>query len=210
MVLDPIVVLVSVALLVALSIEVISGRDGYFTQSYLNMQLCASLVYILDFFVALTISPRRLKYLSSHIIVLLISLPYLSLLPNQGLSLGHDPALVIGILPQLRACLALYVVLRWIMREHTIKRLFYAYVVSVLSFTYIAALIFYDCEIGKNEAVINFGDALWWATTALATLGNPFLPVTATGKVLSALLPLVGMLMLPIATSYIMAIYKRQ
>ena len=56
----------------------------------------------------------------------------------------------------------------------------------------------------------NFGDALWWAGANLSTAGSSIIPTTAVGKVLSVMLPMAGMLFLPIFTTYIMELYKKR
>ena len=70
-------------------------------------------------------------------------------------------------------------------------------------FTYFAALIFYDYEIEVNPALHDFGDAIWWASMNLTTVGADIFAVTAVGKILTVLLPTLGMMMFPIFTVYI-------
>lgn len=78
---------------------------------------------------------------------------------------------------------------------------------SVLVFTYLASLVFYDYEILVNPRLADYGDALWWAWMNVTTVGAAIFPVTAVGKVVCVLLPIVGMIFFPIFTVYISQYY---
>ena len=78
---------------------------------------------------------------------------------------------------------------------------------SVLVFTYLASLVFYDYEILVNPRLTDYGDALWWAWMNVTTVGAAIFPVTAVGKVVCVLLPIVGMIFFPIFTVYISQYY---
>ena len=89
-----------------------------------------------------------------------------------------------------------------------VKRLFVAYVFTVVCFTYLAALMFFDYEVGVNERLNGFGNALWWAWMNVTTVGAAIFPVTAIGKVLAVMLPALGMMFFPIFTIYVTNIYS--
>ena len=55
----------------------------------------------------------------------------------------------------------------------------------------------------------DFGDAIWWASMNLTTVGADIFAVTAVGKILTVLLPTLGMMMFPIFTVYVTQIYTR-
>ena len=115
---------------------------------------------------------------------------------------------LMGLVPLLRALLGLYVLFTWIINNR-VTRLLTSYVLSMLVFTYFAALIFYDYEIEVNPALHDFGDAIWWASMNLTTVGADIFAVTAVGKILTVLLPTLGMMMFPIFTVYVTQIYTR-
>ena len=66
--------------------------------------------------------------------------------------------MLIGVMPLMRAFLALYVVVQWLV-DNKIRRLFTAYIFTVVVFTYISALVFYDYEIFVNDKLHGFGNA---------------------------------------------------
>ncbi len=209
-ILDPIVVLASVTLLIALSIEIIGESQTHFSKWYINLQGIICSIFIIDFLLIMVLDKRPWHYFISHLPVLIISLPYLSFLPSYNALTHSEFTTFIGMMPQLRAFLALYIVLRWIIRKPTVRRLLYAYILTVATLTYIAALLFYNSEIEANEHLSSFGDALWWAAMGLTTVGATITPITTTGKILSVVMPLLGMMMLPISTSYLINIYKKR
>ena len=114
--------------------------------------------------------------------------------------------MALATVPLLRSFLALYVVVRW-MVEGKAKRLFWAYIVTVVVFTYLSALLFYDYEILVNDRLHGFGNALWWAWMNVTTVGAAIFPVTTVGKIICVLLPILGMAMFPIFTVYVTTLY---
>lgn len=205
---DYIVLIASLVLIIALSLEVICTPHNHFSEWFIELQLGICIIFIADFFVSMSIQRDRSHYFWSHILILIISLPYLSL-SKLGISVNAEGMVLIALMPILRAFVAIYILLRWIIRGELALRLLYAYVLSVGSFTYISALLFYECELVTNPDLVNFGDALWWASMGLTTTDMTIVPVTVTGKILAVALPLAGMLMLPVATNYLFSMRKK-
>lgn len=98
-------------------------------------------------------------------------------------------------------------------REQSIRsyerrnRIFWAYIFTVVVFTYLSALVFYDYEVGVNTKLTGFGNALWWAWMNVTTVGAQIFAVTAIGKIVTVLLPSLGMMFFPIFTTYILDRY---
>lgn len=78
--------------------------------------------------------------------------------------------MLIGLTPLLRGFLALYIIVAWLARNR-FNQLLAAYLFSVLVFTYLASLVFYDYEILVNPRLADYGDALWWAWMNVTTVG---------------------------------------
>ncbi len=68
-------------------------------------------------------------------------------------------------------------------------KLFFAYIFTVVVFTYISALVFYDYEILVNSKLHGFGNALWWAWMNVTTVGAEIFAVTTIGKIFCVMLP---------------------
>lgn len=102
------------------------------------------------------------------------------------------------------------IIVRWLVSENRMRRLFFAYIFTVVIFTYISGLVFYDYEVLVNPKLHGFGNALWWAWMNVTTVGAEIFPVTAVGKVFCVLLPSLGMMFFPIFTTYVLQEYTHK
>lgn len=161
------------------------------------------LIFLCDFFLRWAAAERGTHFVLHNLLFLLISIPYLNLIHWAGIDLSRSLGMLFGLIPLLRAFLAMVIVAGWLVNNN-VRRLLAAYIFTVVVFTYISALIFYDYEAPVNPALHGFGNALWWAWMNVATVGAAVFPVTAVGKLFSVLLPLVGMMFFPIFTTYIL------
>ena len=193
-------------LLLAMSVEILTGDHRHFSQAYLWIQFAVCIVFLADFFIRLARSERRTRFFLRNLFFLLLSIPYLNLVDWFSLELARGWAMLIGLTPLLRGFLALYIIVAWLARNR-FNQLLAAYLFSVLVFTYLASLVFYDYEILVNPRLTDYGDALWWAWMNVTTVGAAIFPVTAVGKVVCVLLPIVGMIFFPIFTVYISQYY---
>ena len=137
---------------------------------------------------------------------LLLSVPYLNLMLWSGAEPSRSVGMLIGLMPLLRAFLAMVIVTGWLV-GNKVRRLLTAYVFTVVVFTYISGLVFYDYEVLVNPKLHGFGNALWWAWMNVTTVGAEIFPVTAVGKVFCVLLPSLGMMFFPIFTTYVLQEY---
>lgn len=198
-----------VLLLAAFSYELLHGDERHFTHGYLIVQLVVCLLFLLDFFVGWGLAERRGRYFARHFVVLLLAIPWINIVDWCGIRLSHDWAVLVGLLPLLLIVLATWFLLEGLVsiRSH---RIFFTYLCGVLLFTYFAALVFYDLEAPYNRELTSFSNALWWSGLNLSTAGAPIEPMSAVGKLLSVLLPIAGMLFLPIFTTYIVQYNDRR
>ena len=194
-------------LLVSLSWEILAGDHALLTPSYLTIQFLVCVVFLCDFFVRLSLAERKGRFFVRHLFYLLISVPYLNLLAWSGVRMTHDWGILVGLVPMLRAFLAMFVIVQWMARGRRMRWLFTAYLFTVVVFTYLSALVFYDYEVFVNPKLHGFGNALWWAWMNVTTVGAAIFPVTAVGKVVCVLLPSLGMMFFPIFTTYILQEY---
>ncbi len=206
--LDILRVVAGITLLISFSWEMLTTSDQHFTATYLTTQLIVCLVFLADLFIQWRVTTSRNSFLISNLFFLFISIPYLNIIEWFGLTPRHDWALIIGIIPILRAFLALYLIIAWIVQENRMKMLFWAYILTVVLFTYLSALVFYHYETPVNDKLTDFEAAMWWAWMNVTTVGAEIFAVTGIGKVITVLLPILGMLFFPIFTTYILQEYK--
>lgn len=199
--------LAGVVLLVALSWEILAGDHVHLSRSYLTVQFFVCVIFLYDFLVRLLQADRKLHFFVRHLFYLLISIPYLTLISWMGVRMTHDWGILVGLVPMLRAFLAMFIIVRWMALRNRMQWLFAAYLFTVVVFTYLSALVFYDYEALVNPKLEGFGNALWWAWMNVTTVGAAIFPVTAVGKVVCVLLPSLGMMFFPIFTTYILQEY---
>ena len=178
-----------VALLVGISIEVLSGDHLHYSSWYMWLQLVVCIVFMIDFATAMvTTDKNSRRWFWLNLLFFLISIPYLNILSWMNVVPHRGVAIVVAALPLLRSFIAMGVVVWWFI-VGKVSRIFAAYLFTVVCFTYLAALIFYDYEILVNDKLNGFGNALWWAWMNTTTVGAAIFPVTTIGKVLAVLLP---------------------
>ncbi len=197
-----------IVLLFAISWEIIAGDHIDFSPAYMITQFVVCLIFLCDFFVRWGVARRRSRFFWVHLPYLLISIPYLNILDWSGVVLTRDWALLVGLIPMLRAFLAMAIVVQWLVsKRNRMGRVFWAYIFTVVVFTYLSALVFFDYEAGVNPKLVGFGNALWWAWMNVTTVGAQIFAVTAVGKIVTVLLPSLGMMFFPIFTTYILDRY---
>lgn len=207
---DNLAIVGSLILLVALSFEIVMGDHHSFTLYYIAIEGIVCCTYIAKFFSDMRSALHRSSFFWRHLPILLISLPYLAVVMLCGADVNREAALSLGLLPIIRAIISFYRLFIRLVTAQSIDKILLAYLMVTILFTYIAALIFYDIECHINDNLHGFGDAIWWAWMSLTTVGSDIYPTTALGKLLSVVLPLIGMMLLPLFTSYIIALHKRR
>lgn len=201
--------LASILLLASLSVEIIYSRElAPFSALYQHVMFVICIIFIVDFFALMFSSEHRWRFLYRNFVVLVLSVPYHTIATWAGLQLGHTISMILSGVVMLRSIMALYITLRWlIVRRAT--RLLWAYIATVTLCTYLAALLFYEYEAPVNSSVVGFSDALWWAGMNLTTVGAEIFPVTAIGKLICVMLPVLGTAIFPVLTVYITSLYGR-
>ena len=197
-------------LLTAVSWEIIAGDHIHISSAYLTIQFIVCLIFLCDFFVRWAAAERRNRFFWHNLLFLLISSPYLNIRAWSGADRTHDWGMLVGLMPLLRAFLAMVIIVRWLVSKNKMRRLFVAYIFTVVVFTYISGLVFYDYEVLVNPKLHGFGNALWWAWMNVTTVGAEIFPVTAVGKVFCVMLPSLGMMFFPIFTTYVLQEYTHK
>lgn len=197
-----------VALLVGISIEILTGDHQNYSSWYMWLQLAVCIIFMIDFAAAMMATDKNSRrWFWLNMLFFIISIPYLNILSWFNIVPHRGVAIAVAALPLLRSFIAMGVVVWWFIAGK-VSRIFVAYLFTVVCFTYLAALIFYDYEVLVNDKLHGFGNALWWAWMNTTTVGAAIFPVTTVGKVLAVLLPSLGMMFFPIFTIYITNIYN--
>ena len=197
----------SILLLASLSINILYTNElARYGNIYDTAMLIVCLIFIIDYLALAIHDSHTLRFMLRNIPMLVVSIPYHTIAHAIGITINHTLYIIIGIMVMLRGIMALYITLRWLIARRT-TRLLWAYIATVVVCTYFAALFFYAYEAPVNSAIQGFGDALWWAGMNVTTVGATITPITTIGKVISVVLPIIGMAMFPVFTVYITSLY---
>ncbi|MBO7313955.1 MAG: two pore domain potassium channel family protein, partial [Alistipes sp.] len=161
--------LASILLLASLSIEILYSTEfARFSEAYTWAMLIVCIIFVIDFFALMLHNPHPWRFLLRNITMLLLSIPYHFIIEHLGIILNHTESMILSGIVMLRAVMALYITLRWLI-EGRATRILWAYIATVAICTYFAALFFYEYEAPVNSSVESFGDALWWACMNMTT-----------------------------------------
>ncbi|MDQ1293509.1 MAG: voltage-gated potassium channel [Actinomycetota bacterium] len=142
-------------------------------------------LFLLDYGVRFHLSPRKIDFLRGNWIDLMIlALP------------------MFRPLRPLRALLVLRLISRRT-QKHLRGQVLTMVSVTVASFGAVSALAVLEAERGQPDAsILTFEDALWWVLTTVTTVGyGDRYPTTTTGRLIAAVLMLMGIALLSVVTA---------
>lgn len=196
------VLVLSVILIVYISVDSIHDRDFMKNHSYMVFQFWVCVAFIFDFFAEMWITGNKWDYLRHRWYFLLLSVPYLNILPYTGWLVTGEELYFFRFIPLARGAMALSIVIGYISKNRFLGMLV-TYLSILVLVTYFAALVFYQKEGGGvNSAVTDYWDAFWWGCSQVTTLGCDIYPVTSVGRILCCVLSAMGIVMFPLFTVY--------
>lgn len=204
-----VIMLLSLWLIALISIDTFENISFYNQHKFQKWQFWICVVFVLDFFIELFLSPNKWHYIKTRFVFLLVSIPYQAIIYHYGWHLSDQVSYLIRYIPLIRGGYALAIVVSWFTYNKA-TGLFFTYIITLLSTVYFASLTFYLFEYKINPNVHDYQDALWWAAMDVTTVGSNIEAVTGVGRVLSVLLAALGMMMFPIFTVYITNIITRR
>jgi voltage-gated potassium channel len=151
-------------------------------------------IFVAEFVIRIYGAPSRWRYLRRHWIDILAVLPSLRYLRLLGLA---RLAVLLRLLRIVRLGLIARSLidanqaagrLSWIAKRNGIQTL----LIGAFGLVWIGAGLTYEFEHGTNPDFGNFGDAVWWAFTTMATLGHGNGPATVPGRVVASFLMVLG------------------
>lgn len=203
-----IILLMSVFLIVCISIDTFKNLAFYRQPEFMRVQFWICIFFLFDFFVEFILSPRKVHYVATHWVFLLVSIPWLAVINYFGWHFHPQVEYAIQFIPLVRGGYALAIVVGWFTSNRATS-LFWSYIITLFATVYFASLAFYLFEHDVNKLVNDYSSAIWWAAMDVTTVGSNIIAVTPVGRVLSVLLAALGMMMFPIFTVYVTNKMKR-
>ena len=206
--LDGVAIVAGILILVSLSMDIIHRGSYKLSSGVAELQLVVCLIFVLDFIVRTVADHNPRRYFWRNIIILIVSIPWLNLLSWAGVCLHNGVYVLLKCLPLVRALLGVYSTIR-LVTPSRVSAIMWSYIALIVMLTYLSALLFYSYEMGVNPHLEGFGEALWWAGLNMTTVGANIFAVTPMGKILTVILPGLGMILFPLLTVYVTHIVKR-
>ncbi len=197
-----IVLVLSLALIVFISYDTFKGINFLENHVYMDFQFWVCMIFLLDFFTQLVLAKDRKKYFARRWFFLLISIPYLNIIEQFNIQFTPEALYYIRFIPLVRGAYTFELVVGYISTNKAFS-LMTQYAVLLISIVYFTSLIFFYEEKAVNSNINTYWDALYWACMDCSTVGSYINAVTVIGKVLSVVLPVLGMMMLPLFTVFV-------
>ncbi len=202
-----IILTVSAILVWFISEDTFEGLQFYNRPRFMRAQFWICIFFLADFVIEFLLSPRKLHYVATRWLFLLVSIPWLTIFDVLHWHFGPEVEYLLRYIPLVRGGYALAMVVGWFANSKATS-LFWSYLLTLIATIYFSSLAFYLFEGGVNSMVTDYGSALWWACMIVTTVGSSIEAVTPIGRVLSVLLATVGVALFPIFTVYISNLIK--
>ena len=196
------VLFLSLALIAWISYDTFLNKPFLSNYAYMTFQFWVCVIFLIDFFVGLAIADNKRQFIRKNWCFFLISIPYLNIIHLFDLHFSPTVLYYIRYIPLLRGVWALAMVTGYVSKNKAVSML-WQYMAILATSLYILALLFYYEEFHINPGVHDFWDALYFSAMNMTTVGCSFSAITPIGKIISVVLPVLGMLMLPLFTVYI-------
>lgn len=153
-----------------------------------------TLIFLIEFGVRIYAAKSRFAYLKGHFCDLLAVIPTLQFLRVFGLARLVVVFRLIRIVRVAMIARGLISTNRALGRWHRLSQRsgLTTLLVVTFGFFWIGADLAYQLENGVNREFSSYGDSLWWAFSTLATLGYGNGPVTFGGRMVAAVLMVLG------------------
>ena len=200
--LNILVLISSLAILVVISIELLSSSAFPSERFVLNFHLVVCSFFLADFFVRWYYSHEGWHFLGRNLFLLLVSIPYLNIVYATHAQLTHAAWVLLRLIPIARGIYGVSMIVSWMTRSK-MTNLFTTYLVILFTTVYFCSIMFYFVEHGPNPMVKDYWDAFNWSLMNVTTVGSNIFGVTKLGQSLAVVLAAAGMIFFPIFTAYV-------
>lgn len=201
-ILNVLVLASSLAIIVVLSIELLSVKPILSERFILNFHLIVCFIFLADFFVRWYYNKGSLSFLWKNLIFLLVSIPYLNIVYSLTPAISHSAWILLRLIPLTRGIYGITIIVNWMTRSK-MTNLFITYLTVLIVTIYFCSVLFFFMEHGANPLVKDYWDAFNWALMNVTTVGSNIFGVTKLGQSLAVILAAAGMIFFPIFTAYV-------
>lgn len=208
-ILNVLVLASSLAIIIVLSIELLSVKPILSERFVLNFHLVACSIFLADFFVRWYYNGGKLSFLWKNFIFLLVSIPYLNIVYSLTPTVSHSAWIFLRLIPLTRGIYGVTIIVRW-MTCSKMTNLFITYLTVLIVTIYFCSVLFFFMEHGPNPMVRDYWDAFNWALMNVTTVGSNIFGVTRLGESLAVILAAAGMIFFPIFTAFVVDKFQKK
>ena len=200
--LNALVLIGSIAIIVVISIELLSTQNVLSERFILHFHLLVCSIFLADFFVRWYTDGWSQRFFFNNLFFLLVSIPYLNIVHSLTTTISHGLWLTLRLIPLARGIYGVSLMVGWMSRSK-VTNLFATYLTILFTTIYFSSILFFFMEHGVNPMVKNYWDAFNWALMNVTTVGSNIFGVTKIGQSLAVILAAAGMIFFPIFTAYV-------
>lgn len=202
------VLLASLLLILIISWDTFHNLSFTADPFYLKIQSWICLFFLFDIAMEWLMSRHKGRYLLKNILFIAVSIPYVSLIRHCNLTVPEQVQYALRFMPLFRAAYVLALV-TGTLTTNKVTSLFAAYMTLLIATLYFGSMMFFIEERVVNPGVKSYWDALWWAIMDMTTCGSSIEELTSTGQVLGVMLAAEGLILFPVFTVYVTALFTK-
>lgn len=202
------VVVLSIVLLYSISYDILHSVSFIADERYLGLQFWICVFFIFEAVLEWAISPDRKRALLPMIALVIVCVPYTSIIHHFQWHVSPVIYYILRVLPIVRLA-AVFAVLWGVMEKNWVTGMFVTYIVILVILLYVLSLMFYVEEHSVNKMVYDYWQSLWYSVMQMNTCGSNISPVTSTGKVIGIVLSVAGLIMFPVFTVFFTRAFEK-
>lgn len=147
--LNALVLIGSIAIIVVISIELLSTQNVLSERFILHFHLLVCSIFLADFFVRWYTDGWSQRFFFNNLFFLLVSIPYLNIVHSLTTTISHGLWLTLRLIPLARGIYGVSLIVGWMSRSK-VTNLFATYLTILFTTIYFSSILFFFMEHGVN------------------------------------------------------------